>query len=491
MPNQKDAIYTNAVPDMDAIIHDLHVLHDATTKGEWRKGATTHETVAIDEKGKSYHVASFRHAADAAFVDAAHRFIKPVLDELARLRTTVGKEVYEGAAKVRAEVLIDDDAIEKRVSSPDKLLSIMPESDISALDMYTEWFNLPGKIIELPGTPEGKKVVVLAALASDELREQMQQLEGMHRIESRESLFDYFIRNTAVKHTFYSEQSPEIQKDNNFVLADGIVRHIVTDIRIVEHEGRQLLVGLTDNASPAGGGVFGVACYSTRRRVSGGGLQSEINLIFGFYPLLKNEIPLMIERDMLIRTGGTITRHSTIEEYLAKQEPYGGESLSHPALFPAALTEEIALQIIEDESNMGFVQSGEVGNWTFSVWSEPTLIGLEAVLYLGLLKGWGGGIPVDAGIRELTISDPSVPYGYTVAEASKIINDAAANGFEFNGVSTSKGGRCWCSEIETVPLLQAVLTVIYDALVKEDIKPIRIVDEIDSYLNPDKEVTGE
>lgn len=485
MPNQKDAIYTDAVPDMDAIIHDLHVLHDATTKGDWRKGATTHETVAIGEKGKSYHVATFRHAADAAFVDAAHRFIKPVLDELARLREIVGDKVPEETARVKAEVVIDDEAIEKR------FVNGLPKSDASTLDMYVEWFNLPGKIIEMPNTPEGKKVVVLAALASDELRMQMQHLEGMHRIESRESLFDYFIRNAAVKHTYYSEQSPEIQKDNNFVLADGIVRYAVTDIRIVEHEGRQLLVGLVDNASPVGSGVFGVACYSTHRRVSDGGLQSEINLIFGFYPLLKNEIPLMIERDMLVRTGGAITRHSTIEEYLNKQKLYGGDSLSHPALFPAALTEEIALQIIEGESNMGFSQNGEVGNWTFSVWSEPTLIGLEALLYLGLLKGWGGGIPVDAGIRELTISDPSVPYGYTVAEASKIINDAAANGFEFNGVSTSKGGRCWCSEIETVPLLQAVLTVIYNALVKEDIKPIRIVDEINSYLNPDKEVTGE
>lgn len=114
MPNQKDPIYTSAVPDMDAIIHDLHVLHDATTKGDWQKGATTHETVAIGEKGKSYHVASFRHAADAAFVDAAHRFIKPVLDELARLREIVGDKGPEGTARVKAEVLIDDEAIEKR-----------------------------------------------------------------------------------------------------------------------------------------------------------------------------------------------------------------------------------------------------------------------------------------------------------------------------------------------------------------------------------------
>lgn len=276
--------------EINAAIHDLRVLHGQTTKGEWQKGKTTHETVSVGGDGKHYHIASFRHADDAAFLDVAHKYILPILDELEQARAALG------ITKPKAEVLIDDEAIEKRVSFPNRL-------------------------------------------------ETYQQTD------------------------------------------------------------------------------------------------------------MKNN--------------------------------------TYPALFPPDLTEKIALEIIEEESNMGFSTNGaEPGlNWGFSVCSEPTLLGLEAVLYVALLNSWEKTCIEE--LKYLTIKNPGSPYGYTPTEAAAFVKQAEKNGFEFNGVSTSKGGRCWCSEIQTIPLLRAVLTLINEAMVKEGVRPTRLTDEIKHYINPDKEVTGE
>jgi hypothetical protein len=75
--------------ELDLAIIDLRNLHAETTEGEWQKGETTHETVVKQGKGKSYHIASFHHAADAAFIDVAHKYMIPLLDEIDALRKKV------------------------------------------------------------------------------------------------------------------------------------------------------------------------------------------------------------------------------------------------------------------------------------------------------------------------------------------------------------------------------------------------------------------
>lgn len=77
---------------MDDILHDLAVLHSASTQGEWVKGDTTHDTVIERDGGKKqYHIASFHHASDAAFVDACHRWVPSVLAEVQRLQKIVSE----------------------------------------------------------------------------------------------------------------------------------------------------------------------------------------------------------------------------------------------------------------------------------------------------------------------------------------------------------------------------------------------------------------
>lgn len=76
--------------ELNDAIHDLRVLHKNTSAGEWQKGATTHDTVSVVAgKKKAYHIASFHHAADAAFIDVAHKYMIPLLDEVEALRKKV------------------------------------------------------------------------------------------------------------------------------------------------------------------------------------------------------------------------------------------------------------------------------------------------------------------------------------------------------------------------------------------------------------------
>ena len=76
--------------ELNDAIHDLRVLHKNTSAGVWQKGATTHDTVSVvDGKKKAYHIASFHHAADAAFIDVAHKYMIPLLDEVEALRKKV------------------------------------------------------------------------------------------------------------------------------------------------------------------------------------------------------------------------------------------------------------------------------------------------------------------------------------------------------------------------------------------------------------------
>lgn len=61
------------------IVRDLDALYQRTTRGEWGKGRTSHETVSLFGTGAPYHIAEFRHADDAAFLDACHMFMPEIL----------------------------------------------------------------------------------------------------------------------------------------------------------------------------------------------------------------------------------------------------------------------------------------------------------------------------------------------------------------------------------------------------------------------------
>lgn len=65
-----------------AVIADLRVLHGQSTQGEWGQGQTSHHTTARNPGRANYRVAEFRHAADASFCDAMHKFLPMLLDLL-------------------------------------------------------------------------------------------------------------------------------------------------------------------------------------------------------------------------------------------------------------------------------------------------------------------------------------------------------------------------------------------------------------------------
>ena len=75
-----------AQPITDELIKDLRALRAQTTQGVWGKGRSTHETVARYPNAPAYHVADFRHANDASFIDACHEHLPAILDELEALR---------------------------------------------------------------------------------------------------------------------------------------------------------------------------------------------------------------------------------------------------------------------------------------------------------------------------------------------------------------------------------------------------------------------
>ncbi len=61
-------------PTIDDLIQSFKELHERTTKGEWKQGHSSHETVSVHPaKTDAYHVADFRHANDASFVDFVHK----------------------------------------------------------------------------------------------------------------------------------------------------------------------------------------------------------------------------------------------------------------------------------------------------------------------------------------------------------------------------------------------------------------------------------
>lgn len=460
--------------ELNDAIHDLRVLHSEATPGVWQKGKTTHNTVSILPSGESYHVADFRHAKDAAFIDAAHKYIIPLLNELEALRKNYPPINKEFVLKNYASLLpmvepTVDDATE--IAHTDAPI----ERNIGAVEKaYTEWFIKPGQLIELPDTTASQKGVILAALASEELRESVTGLKAAETIELRDALFDYFLVNPNHKHSYFSEIKPYVEKNTNaFTILPTVPQFGITGIRITLHEGTYVLAGLVDKDAPVGEGPIGVASYVTyNKNEEGFHWTSMINQIFSFYNFEDGEAMKMIDSQLLTSNTGKIVRHRSIIEYLI--------SRPHDLV---NMNEKIAEELITEESNMAFSQKDMmVTGWEFAVWSEPTLVGLEAVLYLAhrRCKDKKGALKL---IENKQWIDYTQPFGITIEGAQSIITAERKNGFEFDGVDSGKGGRVWCSEIKSIALLEAVITVII-AKVKEDgYVPYRLSDAVRDHLN--------
>lgn len=88
----------------EAFLTDLMELHSNTSQGQWCKGATSHNTVAKKEGLPDYHVADFRHAKDASFVDAAHEFLPAMIAELRRL-ARVNAELVAALQTAKLELI--------------------------------------------------------------------------------------------------------------------------------------------------------------------------------------------------------------------------------------------------------------------------------------------------------------------------------------------------------------------------------------------------
>lgn len=84
------------VEEMDTLLSDAKGLIKQCTNGKWCKGSTSHETVAVTNDGnKPYHVAMFRHANDAAFIDFCHAYMERFITEIENLRME-NKKLSEG-----------------------------------------------------------------------------------------------------------------------------------------------------------------------------------------------------------------------------------------------------------------------------------------------------------------------------------------------------------------------------------------------------------
>lgn len=81
----------------EADLADLMALHKFTSEGVWAQGQTSHHTVSKREGRDDYRIAEFHHAADASFVDVAHKYMPLLIGEVTDLR----RERDELASRVR------------------------------------------------------------------------------------------------------------------------------------------------------------------------------------------------------------------------------------------------------------------------------------------------------------------------------------------------------------------------------------------------------
>lgn len=88
-------------PTIDDLIRSFKELHERTTKGEWKQGHSSHETVSVHPaKTDAYHVADFRHANDASFVDFVHKHGPTLVAGLERIRSTTSSPVPEEVTRI-------------------------------------------------------------------------------------------------------------------------------------------------------------------------------------------------------------------------------------------------------------------------------------------------------------------------------------------------------------------------------------------------------
>ena len=71
----------------DNMIRELSGAFENSTKGMWKKGQTSHETVTQrPESSINYHIGEFYHANDAAFCEMAHKHMPAILSALESIR---------------------------------------------------------------------------------------------------------------------------------------------------------------------------------------------------------------------------------------------------------------------------------------------------------------------------------------------------------------------------------------------------------------------
>lgn len=116
----------------EADLADLMALHKFTSEGVWAQGQTSHHTVAKREGRDDYRIAEFHHAADASFVDVAHKYMPLLIGEVTDLR----RERDELASRVRtleAEVLqqarINGMGAERELALASRVMELERERD--------------------------------------------------------------------------------------------------------------------------------------------------------------------------------------------------------------------------------------------------------------------------------------------------------------------------------------------------------------------------
>lgn len=136
----------NAVTNQ--LLSDMRILHTQTSRGIWGKGATTHETVSRREGEKPYHIASFRHADDASFIDACHEHLPAILDELEAFRaakaridaTAAERNGREMAPETSLPSWTDCDAVIDSVERPATALEVFIHENDPADRLESSWF---------------------------------------------------------------------------------------------------------------------------------------------------------------------------------------------------------------------------------------------------------------------------------------------------------------------------------------------------------------
>lgn len=130
------------------LLSDIRTLHAQTSRGVWGKGATSHETVARRDGEKPYHIASFRHADDASFIDACHEHLPAILDELEAFRAAKAKQEATAAERNGREMAPETtlptwdecDAVIDSVERPATALEVFIHENDPADRLQSSWF---------------------------------------------------------------------------------------------------------------------------------------------------------------------------------------------------------------------------------------------------------------------------------------------------------------------------------------------------------------